>query len=241
MKDQLKRMFHRMGVQVTKYQAHTTEEFLLQQILQRHRVDYVLDVGANTGAYGKTLRKYGYRGNIISFEPLTSAWTKLSDNARGDARWTVADRMALGNYNGNTEINIAGNSESSSVLPMEKSHWEVAPDSKYIAKEPVPVRRLDDYLAEKGIGLSPNVYLKIDTQGFESQVLAGAANTLDKTVGLELELSLLPLYEGQLLYQDLIRILNGKGFQLWSMFPVFTDPATGRLLQFNGFFVKSKA
>jgi hypothetical protein len=86
-----------------------------------------------------------------------------------------------------------------------------------------------------------NLFLKIDVQGFEPQVLEGAARLLDRTQGVQLELSLAPLYEGQTLFLPLVDWLAKKGFELWALIPGFIDNKTGRMLQVDGIFFRPDA
>ena len=81
--------------------------------------------------------------------------------------------------------------------------------------------------------------MKIDTQGYEDRVLKGATELLNRTTGVQLELSLIPLYKGQLLYDEIIKKLEAIGFELWSINPVFTEPVTGRLLQVDATFFRN--
>lgn len=195
----------------------------------------VFDVGANTGQFGQSLREAGFRGRIVSFEPLAAAREKLLAVSQKDNKWDVAPRAAIGNEDGEIEIHIAGNSVSSSVLDMLDAHANAAPGSRYVGSEKVPLRRLDsialDYLHPDSVA-----FLKIDTQGYEDRVLQGASNLLKKTAGLQLELSFVPLYDGQRLYDEMVSQLKLLGFELWSMSPVFSDPQTGRLLQVDATF-----
>jgi hypothetical protein len=62
-------------------------------------------------------------------------------------------------------------------------------------------------------------------------VLDGAADTLQRAQGVLLELSLVPLYEGQRLWQDIIARMETAGFTLWVLQKGFTDPRTDRSLQ----------
>ena len=48
------------------------------------------------------------------------------------------------------------------------------------------------------------------------------------------------LYDGQVLYLDMIQWLEHRGFELWGVIPGFVEHATGRLLQFDGVFFRSK-
>ena len=134
-------------------------------------------------------------------------------------------------------LNVAGNSLSSSLLPMLPAHERAAETSRYAATESVRLARLDRIGREYLSGIN-RPFLKIDTQGYEDRVLAGATGILASFVGIELELSLVPLYEGQLLYDAMIDRLRGLGFELFGVFPGYVAETTGRTLQFDGVFVR---
>jgi FkbM family methyltransferase len=205
--------------------------------LQRLGVDLVLDVGANRGQFASRLRRRGYTGRIVSFEPLSSAHEALRQASSGDAMWDVFPRCALGERDGEVEINIAGNSESSSILPMLESHRSAAPQSAYLGKETVKLMTLDE-AAQPYLKEARSTFLKIDTQGFEWQVLDGARATLPHVNGVLLELSLVQLYEGQHLWREVIARLEAEGFALWAFTPVFSDPVSRRMLQIDGLFFR---
>lgn len=230
----------KLGLEVHRYTPSQSMEARLFAMLARHEVDLVLDVGANDGGYAGSLRQGGYTGSIVSFEPLSDAHAALQRAAQGDGQWQVVPRCALGSQPGELQINIAGNSKSSSLLPMMQSHVEAAPHSAVIATEAVPVHRLDD-LALPSLAAAQRPFLKIDTQGYELPVLQGAQRTLERCIGVQAELSLLPLYEGQALYRDIIGWLEARGFALWSLIPGFSDPVSGRQLQMDGVFFRPPA
>lgn len=238
MKSIVKRFFRACGYELKVFNPATSESAQFMQMLSTHKVNLVLDVGANVGQFGqKNLRDAGYSGRIVSFEPTLEAWNKLVARSNNDQNWTVAPRTAIGNADGEIEIHISSNSQSSSILDMLATHSEAAPESRYIGSERVPLCRLDSvatgYLAEDSV-----VFLKIDTQGYEDRVLDGAKNLLTKVVGLQLELSLVPLYENQRLYDNLISQLKLSGFELWAVSPAFVDPKNGRLLQMDATFFR---
>src|SRR5262245_4945741 len=89
-----------LGIEIRKSQSLELEHNRTVLMLAAHNVDLVLDIGANTGQWASELRRAGYRGDIISFEPLSSAHEQLEKNAHNDPRWTVAPRVALGSNNG---------------------------------------------------------------------------------------------------------------------------------------------
>lgn len=202
----------------------------------RFGIDLVFDVGANMGQFAQQIRGAGFKGHIVSFEPLSDAHAKLAHAASRDALWTVHQRSAIGDRNGDIEINIAGNSVSSSILPMAAAHANAAPVSAYVGRERVPLTTIDSVIGEYfSFGRRP--FLKIDTQGYEWQVLSGAANTLPLIHGVLCELSLVELYEGQLLWREMIDRLEQRGFTLWGLQPSFMDQH-GRNLQTDAIFFR---
>jgi hypothetical protein len=80
--------------------------------------------------------------------------------------------------------------------------------------------------------------LKVDAQGYERHVLAGAAATLARVAGVQLELSLVPLYEGAMSFDEGLEAMAGAGLELARLDAVFEDPRTGRLLQCDGVFIR---
>lgn len=206
--------------------------------LESLNVNVVFDIGSNTGQYAASLRKAGYQGRMVSFEPLSQPFATLEKRASKDPLWECR-RHALGDVDGTVSVNIAGNAaQSSSVLPMLKSHQEAFPPANYVGVEDVAVYRLDSVASEI---LRPNdvTFLKIDVQGFEKQVLAGSASTLaDSCVGMQLELSFLPLYEGSMLIPEALEWAYAMGFTLTGLLPCFVDPRDGRMLQADGVFLR---
>jgi len=208
--------------------------------LRKFEIDLILDVGANKGQFASEIRQCGYEGRIISFEPLSQAHGELLQSSASDPLWDAYSRCALGDHNGKVEINIAGNSESSSILPMLESHRSVAPESAYQGKEIVSIKTLD-VVARQYLKDAQAPFLKIDTQGFEWQVLDGARDTLPHIKGILVELSIVPLYDGQHLWRDVIDRLETEGFTLWAFVPAFSDVSQGRTLQVDGIFYRSNA
>jgi FkbM family methyltransferase len=231
-------ILRRRGVEVSWYRPELDWDRNFLHQLESHRVNVVLDIGANSGQYGSGLRAAGFTGRIVSFEPLSSAFSLLERSAAADPLWEC-HHSALGDSDGTVSINVAGNDgESSSVLPMLKSHQDAYPPANYVGTEEVPIHRLDSLASEI---LRPNdvAYLKIDVQGFEKQVLAGAEATVrDRCVGMQLELSFLPLYEGGMLIREALDVAYGLGFAPTGFRPVFIDMRNGRMLQGDGIFFR---
>jgi FkbM family methyltransferase len=206
-------------------------------LLCSHGVDVVFDVGAAKGAYGQELRDFGYDGLIVSFEPLPEAYGRLVRTKGDDPRW-VAVRCALGDRSERTTINVASNSDSSSLLPFAERHLTAAPQVDYVGTEVVDVKRLDE-VAPDHLRPGSRAFLKLDTQGFERHVLEGGRESLRRCVGLQLELSFVPLYDGGMLVDEAIAMAYAEGFTLVGLDPGFADPA-GQVLQADGVFFRQE-
>lgn len=228
----LRRALQRLGLDVRRHRPQATPAGRLASMLATHGVQLVFDVGANTGQFARELRDGGYAGRIISFEPLAAAHARLSRQAAGDPRWKVAQRGALGAAEGELVVHVAGNSVSSSALPMLPRHRDAAPDSATVAHERVPMSTLDR-VAPAYLAPGEVAFLKIDTQGYEDHVLSGAGATLPAIAGLQLELSLVPLYDGQLDHEAMGARVRQLGYVPWAIWPGFCDPRDGRMLQID--------
>ena len=168
-----------VGYDIVKYKTTHPAHIVLNH-LNINNIKTVLDVGANAGQYSYELRKAGYRGRIISFEPLSGAYQRLRLNAEHDKNWQTFN-FALGDTNGTTSINISRHSPSSSLLPMTSLHNEAAPGSEYMSEEEIEIKTLDTIFDTLRIS-GENVFLKVDTQGYEKKVLDGAINSLSTNI-----------------------------------------------------------
>lgn len=223
----------KLGYEITRFAK--TDWGTRCQIIRNNNIKLVLDVGANIGQYAEMLRSNGYNEKIISFEPMTQEYTILSRKAMNDPLWKIYN-LALGSSVGQAEINVAGNSISSSILPMNHRHLKSAPKSAYLDKEYINLSTLDVLAGQ--IFSNDNVMMKIDVQGYEQEVLNGAKSCLGKIKLIELELSLVTLYDNQPLYLEMINFMDSVGYDLIFIERGFTDSQTGRMLQMNGIFLK---
>jgi len=234
LKQTIRKLARKMGFDIIRYEPASHPLARRKSIFDTYAVDLVLDVGANIGQYGSELRSIGYKGRIASFEPLSSAYGLLSERATHDPQWEV-ENHALGDEEGAATINIAGNSYSSSLLDMLPAHVKSEPASGYVGTEDIRIRTLDTVFPTLVRG-AKNIYLKIDTQGFEESVLKGAKSSLQHIDTLQLEMSLTPLYANELLFNEMYQLLIDKGYQLIAIEPGFTDSKTGQLMQVDGIF-----
>jgi FkbM family methyltransferase len=235
-KELVRRGLRAMGYDLHRFLPTLSPDAQIAQLLRSFGIDLVFDVGANSGQYGQLLRSLGYAGRILSFEPLSAAHRQLQAVTEGDSLWTAAPRTAVGEVEGEITINVAGNSASSSIRAMLESHRAAAPHSAYVGTETVPIARLDRLTAAVPAGAS--TLLKIDTQGYEAEVMAGGPATLAAASAVQVELSLLPLYQGQASLEEMLASMAGHGLTLWAIWPGFADPATGRILQAEAVFAR---
>lgn len=233
-----KKTFQHFGILIRKYNAATCEELRRIRLFQHYEIDLVFDIGANKGQYATAIMDAGYDKNIVSFEPLSVAHDVISKKSKSYSNWVVAPRCAIGAKKEEIEINISENLVSSTLLNMTKAHYDGAPESKIIGTEKVTVFPLDE-IAPQFIGGAKNLFLKIDVQGFEQQVINGAQNMLMLAKGVEMEISTEPLYENQTwLLPQILDYMTQNGFELVSIVPAFTNEETGKVLQCNGIFYR---
>ena len=227
----------KLGFEIKRYSIAQNQTARLMKILGDHKINVVFDIGANAGQFGQELRELGYTNKIVSFEPLSEPHDKLIELSEEDALWQIAPRGAVGEEDGEIEINIAGNSASSSILEMMDSHIKAAPTTKSIGIELVPIRKLDS-LANTYLLMDSILFVKIDTQGYEDKVLNGGIETIKRATVLQTELSLIELYSGQKLIIEMIEKIREMGFELWGIEPAFVDSNSGRMLQVDAIFCR---
>jgi FkbM family methyltransferase len=234
-KHEFRKFLWKAGYDVSRFTPTSHPIARRQQILESYEIDTVLDIGANSGQFAQQLRgDIGYTHRILSFEPLSTAFELLKANAKDDPAWEVFN-CAIGDTEEKREINIAGNSYSSSLLNMLPTHLKSAPDSKYIGKEVIDIKTLDSLFGDL-CKTAKNVYMKIDTQGFESKVLKGAEKSLAHINTVQMEMSLVPLYDGESSFNEMCILMSKKGYTLVAIENGFSDQASGQLFQVDGIF-----
>ena len=222
-----RRSLRRFGADLVRHRSMNTS-------LRHHGINVVFDVGANTGQYGTELRSLGYRGRIVSFEPQRAPFAQLAAAARRDGDWEAVN-IGLGSTDGETEINVYQDSTLSSMLTFN-ANFDVFAAGK-VGTETIQVRALDSIFDQYAKG-GDKVLLKIDTQGFEKPVLAGAERSLPTITGVQVELSISPLYAEQPRMEEMMVDLRGKGFVLWQLVAGAALSDTGQELEADGLFFR---
>ncbi len=216
----------------------TISPFPLARYLQDFSIDCVLDVGANVGQYATELRGLGYKKRIESFEPMADAWKLLHQKSSRDPNWNI-HRMAIGNESGTRTLNVSANGPSSSLLPLTEAGKNTdGVDLNYVSQETVTVRRLDDVWPSLNL-TGQRLFLKIDTQGYERNVLQGASNQLAEITGVQIEVPLFSIYESEWLAVDFLHWFDEQGFSPYWIMPGFRDRKSSQLLDFDIIFFRS--
>jgi len=191
----------------------------LRQILAKYRIDTIVDVGANEGQFGAMMRSLGFTGDIHSFEPVKLTYDLLAKAAAGDRHWT-AHNMAIGRAPGSLVMNVSEGSVFSSALRPNEYGTAKFNDIKVERQETVDVSTLDRFVDEHLSDKKRRIFLKMDTQGFDLEVFAGATASLDKICCILSELSLIPIYAGMPDYLKALAAYQQKGFSVSGLFPV---------------------
>ena len=236
MKKLVNSMLSGLGVKMVRARPMRDPVALLLLKSRELGVATMLDIGANVGMFVQTIRAAGFQGKVVSFEPTSEAHGILMANAARDPLWEVAPRMALGSVTGEAEIGISANSVSSSLLQVEEGSTQVLAETAFRGKEAVSISRLDDIIQADWRG---PYAMKIDTQGYEMEVLRGAAATLAQTRVLTIELTLGQLYRNGARISDVFAFLEDAGFRAIAITEGFSDTVRNEMLQVDAVFIRS--
>jgi FkbM family methyltransferase len=229
----VRRLVRQLGVDVVTYPRWNTTPWALKMLLPQLAVDCVLDVGGHFGEFGALLREIGYRGEIVSFEPVPESFARLRQRCSADAKWR-AFPLAIGSEDGKLPIHVTAGTEFASFLAPDSGAWDEYRDAMRVQRtEVVPVRRLDAVLDEVlgGPG-GRRLFLKSDTQGYDLRVVEGAGERIRDVVGVQAELPVKPLYHGMPGFTEALAYLEGTGLELFGLYPVNHD-GDGRVIEFD--------
>jgi FkbM family methyltransferase len=203
------------------------------KMLEHFGITVILDVGAHEGHTAEKFFDQGYRGRIISFEPIAKHFQVLNQKctaAKQAGHAWEARHAALGNEDATTTINVAGNGLSSSLVAMLPEHEQLNPDSRYAGKEKITVVRLDTII-DSLVSSQDRVLLQLDVQGFEPQALEGAQRTLPRLAGVQMEVNFRPTYATGFDVPGAFQIMEKHGFTPCYVEPAWKDPATSVFYQ----------
>lgn len=213
----------------------------LRSLFEIYAVDVVLDVGANRGQYYRFIRdEVGFRGHVISFEPIPEHADHLRAQSTSDSRWHVHN-CALGRTPGRLPLNVMKADQLSSFrLPDSREVPHFSAMNTVASTIEVEVRTLGELW--RGLSVTHKVhrpYLKIDTQGFDLEVVAGVAPFQAQICALQSELSVKALYADAPNYISALTELQSFGFEVSGFFPVARD-SSSRIIEFDAVMVRAE-
>lgn len=233
---------------VARRHRHTRDRNLSQwlmvehvsALLEQYRANVVLDVGSNRGQYAHRLRRSGYRGWIVSFEPVPSVFAKLQAASQRDKRWRVAP-VALGEHDGEADIHVAPGNLSSLLEPSDYGRSRYT-KLRTLETQRIQVRRLEGLLPEVlPPAVEPRIFLKLDTQGYDLQVFAGLGAWQERLVGLQSEVALLRIYDGMPRLPEALATYENAGYEVSGLYPVSREASTARVLEYDCVMVRAAA
>lgn len=228
--------FNKFGLDIRRYPTLLLRNRMA--LLQHSNINVIFDVGANVGQYAMQMRQIGYSERIVSFEPIIAPYELLLQQVRKDSLWECS-QVALGDFKGESTINVSGNVASSSILEITKAHTDEVPKTRTVSTENIVVDKLDNIIDEY-VNQDDRLFVKIDTQGFEKKVIEGSLNSIKRISGFQLELSLVEMYQGEALFEEMIQYMKAFGYEIFSMEPGFCNSDSGRLYQCDVIFFKSQ-
>ena len=210
----------------------------LRSIFDKLGIDLAIDVGANEGQFSQDLRSFFF-GDIISFEPVTPAFEILERVSSSDKKWHVYN-IALGSDDSTQSINVSVATVFSSLLRSNEYCIErFGASSQGISTETVSIRRLDNLLESIVPDIHDRrIFLKMDTQGYDTEVFRGLGDKRDHVFALQSEVSLIPIYEGMTHWTRSISIYEEAGFRVVGMFPVSRD--SDRVIEYDCLLVRAE-
>ncbi len=177
------------------------------ELLLDWNIQFVIDVGANEGQFASDLRKIGYDGYIFSFEPVPKTFQRLKEKASFDPLWHTFN-FALGSKSETRDIQVTEDTQLVSIMEPVRKH-------KFIGNATIQIQRLADWIPPININWDKTC-LKIDTQGYDMQVLEGSEPILQSLQAIISELAINKSYIGQPYAEEIIAFLRQRNFDLWT-------------------------
>ena len=203
--------------------------------LKKMNIKTVLDIGANEGQFAILIRKLLPQAMIYSFEPIPDCYSALVEHFKKDSLFK-AWNIACGDEEKEIDMNLNAFSPSSSLLEMDELHVQHFSHTATTKKQRIRVKTLDGL--RKELYLIKPIMVKIDTQGYEREVIKGGSELLREADVVFVELTYRPLYKEQSLFHEIYNELVHLGFQYYGNFEELLSPVDGSVLQSDGIFLK---
>ena len=214
--------FNKIGILIIpRWRAHDfTLIRRMKRTIKEYNIDCIIDVGANIGQYKDSMRKeVGFKGLIISYEPDPECFEIIKQKSKKDDLWVV-EKYAIGDKEGVLKLNIMEGSVFNSFLEPDDSESDLFSDGNTVKKVvEVPVKRLDDLIPELMDKFNfKNIFLKLDTQGFDLEAFTGTLGVLDVIKGVQTEVSFTQLYKNAPTFDKSVKLFKENGFEVSGMY-----------------------
>jgi len=232
----------RLGSTSDNWRAHDLGHpgFLdqIRRLIEIHDPDLVIDVGANRGQFAESIRRLGYRGALVSFEPVPHLNRELLGKSATDPDWTIVN-AAAGDEAGEFDLGVYSDDSLSSLhTPGEEAKRLFGPYFGGKATVRAKVISIDAWLNEAGRETARRILLKSDTQGHDLAVLKGARSALQRTSAVVTEVSFIRMYDGSPTYREVFEFLEAAGFVAGGLFPISHRAADLALIEMDAIFVR---
>ncbi len=237
-----KKLARLFGYELIRRDRHPTFEAHLELTLARLKIDFVIDVGANEGQYGSLLRRAGFEGEIVSFEPNPPVFELLLNKTQSDSKWT-AFNFALGAEPGTSTLHLTEHTQLTSFYrPNEYAHAMLGERYNVTNEQEVEVRTLDSHFSDEANALERRrTLLKLDTQGFDLEVCRGGSQTIARVLALQSELAFRKTYDEMPTYLNALEVFSGLGFELTGLYPLGRDKSDCTIVDADCLFVRTSA
>lgn len=198
----------------------------LGHLAQRITPKLIFDVGAYKGQFARRCLELWPGARVVCFEPLEHAVHDLYDLSRSGIGRIDVHRVLLGAEA--HEAMVFHEMETASSVLAEWAHQDPATHQR--------MTTLDAVVRDGYRGQVPQL-LKIDTQGYELEVLKGAEASLGGTQAIIAELNLLDIHKGVALIAEVIQWLDERGFVTYDICELHRRPLDDALWQVDFIFV----
>ena len=242
MKEIVKRLINKCGYRISRYHqpAIYNKAFIkLQKLLTGVNDPVIFDVGAHHGLVSKTFRELFATASIYAFEPFKDSFEILKSNTKTDPgirifNFGLSDREGPRSFYSNT------NSGTNSLFAIDEASSEIWGQGLLQSKAVIEAqfRTIDSVVQEMGISVID--ILKLDVQGAEALVMAGASSTCRKKAVrlLYSEIITQPAYAGQNRFDKALAPFYDSGFDLYNIYNMDTT-VEGRLRQVDAIFTRA--
>lgn len=196
----------------------------------------VIDIGGSHGQFVREALQVFPEARIYTFEPIPACFAELTELAREHSR-IKPRQLAISDSSGSDTFNVSSFSDSSSFQTMRTAHLEAWPHTALKEQIRVEKARLDDLFDPAT--LAQPVFIKIDVQGHELQVIRGARQVIAASQRVMLECNFAELYDGQPSFDQIHQEMRKLGFALDCLISPLRHPSTGELMSSDLIYFKT--